>query len=612
MSPGFIALAIGAAGAMAVLGNAWRHKVPFGQFVKFAVPAFIGGFIVTAVTYRFVPVLWLAISIGPAAGAWWISERFGARNYHRRGVRHLLVSRLKEVIPDWLGGNSLFVEWNGGFDPASISELKIGLPPKVLPSKVVAGIKPVLSDTLGGPWSIATKSTVLTCTRTVVTKDPKPVRHLKEVLSDKRCFGTEYQLKPPILTDDGQAIESYTLNYGKGNDFVTPQKRGAVEGVLRQRVPVPSGSWMFNWDLPTAQLSACRSAFEPIMFAPPIKHFVSSHAEAARLYPGSEFVLGVYGDGSPVTWKPVSEGTPHCNTCGASGKGKTSWAHNLLQQTAAAGWCNIVADFKLSKSFRGFLDWPNMHVVSNGIYSNIKTIYYVVEILNRRRQDNAGHNGVSNDVPILFLMDEYAEFAMQMVKNIWPRFKTKDSPSLPPVLGEIDQLIIMAREFRIHIVTMLQKPSADFINTNIIFNSGKKVQVGQMPGPMSNVYWGSYELGSSIPDVPGRGLVTDFADGIPAREFQAYYTPDPLKARDMRDLAVLNELLPPQSLYPRVVFDMPDSHDIEDWEQIVTAPWELADERPDLDPLSPRFRPQTIFTYDTLKDMNPASMSVRK
>lgn len=610
MSPGVIALAVAAMGAVVVLGSAVRHSIPVRRFGKYAALAFIGGFIVTAITYRFVPVLWLALACGPAGSAWWLSERFGVRNYRRNGLTLLLIARLKDVIPDWTG-RSILVDWNDGCDAEAIEEIKIALPAKVLPGRVAPNIRTVLGETLHGQWSVAVKSTVLTCRRTETVSDPPAVRHLKEVLSDPNCFGADFQLKVPVLTPTGDAVESYGVSYGKGNAFVTPQKRAAVERILRQRIPVPSGSWMFDWDLPKAEMSAVRSAFEPIMYAPAITHFAASAGEAAERYEDSKFVLGVYGDGSPVIWNPVAEGTPHCNTCGASGKGKTSWAHNLLQQTAAAGWCNIVADFKLSKSFRGFLDWPNMHVVTNGIYSNIKTIYYVVEILNRRRQDNAGHNGISSDVPILFLMDEYAEFAMQMVKNIWPRFKTKDSPSQPPVLGEIDQLIIMAREFRIHIVTMLQKPSADFINTNIIFNSGKKIQVGKMPGAMSNVYWGNYDIGESIPDLKGRGLVTDFADGVPAREFQAYFTPDPLRARKPHDLDILADLLPPASLYPRVVFDMPDPHDIDDWEQIVTAPWELADERPDLDPLSPHFRPQTIFTYDTLKNMDPASMSVR-
>ena len=393
---------------------------------------------------------------------------------------------------------------------------------------------------------------------------------------------------------------------------MTPQKRAGVERILRERIAVPSGSWMFEWNLPAAAMSARRSAFEPVMYTPPIKHFVTTREEAIELYPSAKFLLGVYGDGKPVVWNPVAEGTPHCNTCGASGKGKTSWAHTLITQAAAFGWCVIIADFKLGRSFRGFLDWPNVHVVTNGLYSNIKTIYYVVEILNRRRERSGESSVISDDVPILFVMDEYAEFAMQMVKNVWPRFKRQGDANQPPVLGEIDQLIIMCREFRIHIVTMLQKPSADFINTNIIFNSGKKFQVGTMDGAMSNTYWKDYDIGSSFPDLPGRGLVKDFADGVAAREFQAHYTPDPIKAHQASDLGVLAELLPPVSLYPRTVFDLPSPYDITQWAQIITAPWQLADERADLDPQSPRYRPQPIFTYDTLKEMDPASMSVKR
>jgi len=114
---------------------------------------------------------------------------------------------------------------------------------------------------------------------------------------------------------------------------------------------------------------------------------------------------------------------------------------------------------------------------------------------------------------------------------------------------------------------------------------------------MSNTYWGNYEIWESIPDLPGRGLVTDFADGVPAREFQAYYTPHPLKARTEKDLGILAGMQPPVSLYPRAVFDLPSPYEITQWEQIVTTPWQLATERPDLDPrCPPTNRLQPIFT----------------
>lgn len=612
MSPGVVALIVGAGGAGLVLGNAVRHSIPVGRFAKYAALAFVAGFLCTAIFYRHIPVMWLLLSAIPAAGAWWLSERFGATNYHRAGVQHLLVARLQDVIPDFKGARALLIQWVGsGSARTDIEEIKIGLPAKVLPAKVTPNIKTVLTETVGGQWSVSTKATILTFAPAVIVNDPKPVEKLKEILSDRECFGEGYKLTDWKLTPDGSAVESYCVAYSNGSAFAkTPQKQDGVKRVLRERVPVPSGSWMFEFDLAEAEMTAVRSAFESMMFTPPITQFVASREGSIDLYPRAEFTLGVYGDGSPVIWNPVAEGTPHCNTCGASGKGKTSWAHTLITAAAALGWCVIIADFKLGKSFRGFLDWPNVHIVSNGLYSNIKTIYYVVEILNRRRAQSGSSSAISDDVPILFIMDEYADFAMQMTKNVWPRFKDKGDPNVPPVLGEIDQLIIMCREFRIHIVTMLQKPSADFINTNIIFNSGKKFQVGNMEGAMSNVYWGNYDIGSSFPDVPGRGLVKDFADGVPAREFQAYYTPDPIKARTDADFGILANLLPPKSLYRRVVFDMPSPYDITQWDQIVTAPWELADERPDLDPLSPHFRPPPIFTYDTLKNMDPASMSV--
>lgn len=613
MSPGLIALIVAVLGVAAVLGNAARHSIPVTKFGGYAAVAFVGGFIMTAVAYRFVPVLWLMIGAGPAIGAWWLSEHFGARNYHRTSLQHLLVARLKDVIPDW-PGRSILLQWDGGSEASDVVEVKIGLPPKVLPDKVTPSIRTVLASTLGRQWSIGTKRTLLTCQPVTVIKDPPPIEALKSVLSDRECFGDGgfKLLKPWTLTPDGKAVETYKVAYTNGSAFAkTKEKSKGVERVLRKRIPVPSGSWMFDWDLAAAELTAVRSAFEPIIFTPKVERFVTTSQQAIDLYPKAAFQLGIYGDGTPVVWSPVAEGTPHCNTCGTTGKGKTSWAHTLVCQATALGWCVIIIDFKLSKSFRGFLDWPNVHLVTNGIYSNLKAIYYVVEILSRRRDAGGATSAISDDVPILVIIDEYAEFASQMTKTVWPRFKQEGDPSIPPVLAEVEGLLLMAREFRIHIVTMLQKPSANNISTDIIFNSGKKFQQGNMEGAMSNVYWKDYDIGSSFPDVPGRGLVKDAESDVPAREFQAYFTPDPIKARKASDLAVLANLLPPVSLYPRVAFDMPNPYDTTRWDQIITAPVELLDERPDLDPLSPLYIPQPIFTYDTLGDLNPASMTVQ-
>ncbi len=612
MSAGTIGLLVAAGGTVAVLANAPRNNVPISKFGGYAALAFFGGLIVTITAYLLVPVLWLVIAVAPGTLAWWLSEHLGARNYKRRAEDLLLAARLKEVIPEWGGIRSLYVDWGKGVDKKGIAEVKVALPPKVLPGRVIPGVKTVIGETLGGTWSVETERTLLRVKRVTIVKDPAPIERLKTVLADRECFGDGgFTLGEWQLTADGTAVDRYALTYRNGSAFAkNKEKSKGVERVLSKRIPVPSGSWMFEWDLATTEMSAVRSAFERMMLTPKIEHFVTSRQEAIERYPDAGFRLGVYGDGSEVLWTPVAEGTPHCNTCGASGKGKTSWAHTLIAQAAALGWCVIIIDFKLSKSFRGFLDWPNVHLVCNSIYANIKAIYYVVELLNRRRENGGASSMISDDVPILVIMDEYAEFAMQMVKNVWPRFKQQGDPSIPPVLGEIDGLMIMAREFRIHLVTMLQKPSADFINPNVIFNSGKKFQVGNMPGAMSQVYWEDHGIGSSFPDVPGRGLVKDALSDNPAREFQAYYTPDPIKAHKPRDLAILSDLLPPVSLYPRVGFDMMSPFDLTQWDEIITAPLEVLDDRPDLDPLSPHYVRQPIFNYDTLGNLNPASMTV--
>ena len=608
MSPAVVGLIAAAAGVALILGNAMRHNLPAAKFGWYALAAALTGFITAVIGYRTLPVLWPLVAATPAAVGLWATNRFATTSYWRAAHRDLLVSRLKEAIPGWTGA-ALACSWaprGGGV--RDVTQVTIGLPTKTLPSKVAPAIRTVLAETLRDKWSIKTAGTIITAARVIDPPEPAAVKTLRKVLADPRCLGPGYALKVIMREPANTEIEEFSVKYRDGNAMVNTQKREYIEKMLRERVATAEGSWVINWKLPADSMHVKRSAFRPMIKTPPPKQFLTRNPDIIKAYGSSGFDLGIYGDGTPVVWRPVDRDAPHANTCGETGKGKTSWAHTLITRATALGWCVIIADFKLSDSFNGFRDWPNVHIVSNGIYENIKTIYYVIEVLNRRRHDRIGKVSVDNDVPILFIMDEYAWFAMQVSKNIWPRFKGKNDPAVPPVLTEIDQLIILCRQFRIHVVTMIQKPSSEYINPNVIFNSGKKFQLGWMPGAMSTPYWGVFEIGQRVPAIIGRGQVNEGAD---IREFQAYYTPDPLKARTDDDLARLAALMPPTSLYPRVVFELPDPYDITEWEQIVTAPWRLADERPDLDPLSVHYRPPRLFTYDTLKDMDPASMSVK-
>ena len=97
-------------------------------------------------------------------------------------------------------------------------------------------------------------------------------------------------------------------------------------------------------------------------------------------------------------------------------------------------------------------------------------------------------------------------------------------------------------------------------------------------------------------------------------QFQGFYTPNPTD-RDLTadEAAILDELHPDISLYPRMLIDMPDADKIHSWHQIATAPIVPAQSRPDLDPESPDdYVPRKVVTVDTVSNVvDPNTMQLK-
>ena len=88
-----------------------------------------------------------------------------------------------------------------------------------------------------------------------------------------------------------------------------------------------------------------------------------------------------------------------------------------------------------------------------------------------------------------------------------------------------------------------------------------------------------------------------------------YFVPDPLKATTREEFELLAQMMPPTNLHRRIVFEIPDP-ETASWEDIVTAPWHFAEDRPDLDPLSPEYNPPAFVKYNTFGKLNPATLDV--
>ena len=211
MSPAVPGLIVAAASAALILGNAMRHHIPAAKFAWYAVAAALTGFIAGAIAYRTLPVLWPLVAAAPATAGLWATNRLGTISYWRGANRELLASRLKEAIPGW-AGTALVLSWaRRGSRTRDVTQVKIGLPAKTLPSKVAPAIRTVLAETLRDKWSIKTAGTIITAARVVDPPEPAAVKKLRKTLADPRCFGPGYGLKVIMRAPANTEIEEFTI-----------------------------------------------------------------------------------------------------------------------------------------------------------------------------------------------------------------------------------------------------------------------------------------------------------------------------------------------------------------------------------------------------------------
>lgn len=604
---GFLVLGGTIAVLVTICGLASKHDTPVRAVLwRYAFPAAGATLVLAPVLIRSVPVIGLAIACIPGVVGFRGARRYVVVRRPREQMATLLAGRLTTIIGSNWGQHAMEIEYVDPGAPSDVKIVLVKLPRGVLPSTVTDKCKAVVSETIGGKWTVKTRATILAFTPAV--KDPPAVKHLKTVLLDQKAIGTGGRVEVLEYADDGtivafQAFVSPALS----NIVTSPERQAAIVRLIEARIPIAEGSWACTWELTGTPVVECRrSAFRDIIYMKPPERFVTSKAEAAEAYPKAVFEIGIHADGRICTRTPIRE--PHGITAGSTGKGKTSHLHVGLVSATAWGFVGITVDGKLADSFVGFMDWPNVQIVANDIYSAIRTIYFVAEILSHRQEGGRlGDFPVDQNVPVWFILDEHQYLMKKIQSDVWPLFKGEDDPATCPIIPLIDSIGELARQFRIHMENGTQKPESKNISQNILTNSDKKSQWGDMSGAQSQAYWGDYHTGASVPPIRGRGVIKTLT-GKP-EQLQGYFVPDPAKATTAEEFKLLAALMPPVSLYRRIVFDIPDP-DSSSWEDLVTAPWFFADDRPDLDPLSPHYAPRAFLKYSTIGELNPATLDI--
>ncbi len=599
---------------VAILGLAAKNATPVRAVLwRYALPGAVATLVLAPGLIRSIPVIGLAIACLPGIVAFRLARSYVLVRRPRALDAALLAGRLATIIGSNWGQHALHIDYLERNAPSDVKEVLVQLPRGVLPSKVTDGCKAAVTETLRGKWTVSSLGTILTFRPVKEQHDPPALKHLKSVLLDQKALGTAGSIEVHEYDEKTGEIKEFVgkASQSLANVVASPGRQTQIDTLLNTRVPLPNkGSWATRWEsagVPTVHATV--SAFCERILMPVKDDFVTSKEEAVERYAEARFEVGVHASGEICTRRPKKE--PNGVNTGAPGMGKTTFQHVHTVEAARWGFIIIIVDGKCSSSYVGFRDWPGVQIVANDLYTIVRTIYYVAEILARRQEGGrTGDLPVGDNIPVYFIVDEYADMATRMQNDLWAPYRSAADDDLPtkcPAITILERLPQMIREFRIHMDTGTQKPDSDRISPNIIFSSDKKSQWGQMTGAQSQAYWQEYHTGPSVPPVAGRGVIkTEVGDPRPV---QGYYVPDPLTAKTREELELLAALMPPVSLHRRIVFDIPDPT-IATWEEIASAPWYFAEDRPDLDPLSPEYNPPLFMRYDTFGNLNAATLDM--
>lgn len=342
-------------------------------------------------------------------------------------------------------------------------------------------------------------------------------------------------VKVVIQHDIGSAVTNRMVQNDKGFKF------GAM---------LP-GRWKAEWDnindRVTFTLRPALPTFIPHPPIPPMEGTAIDNYKTPLRY-------GVDEIGEVMAWRPWLD--PMMLITGLTGRGKTVVAHSVLTEMAARGWIIDVADAKLVE-FLGYKNWPNVRLVAPDLEQQVRLVYVAKDLMAERY--NAIKNGEASEEdfePYGLFLDEFALFR-EDVDDWYQDIKQKGDPSKAPMHRKVAAILRAGRTARVHIVLLTQRPDAE------IFGSGEarlnlscRVSMGPLDMDGARMMWKSPSLGTTVPsNIRGRGTTRNVAGEVV--EFQAYWTPDPRRAKSDEDLEILKSIYPAQELHPKMMIKVP-------------------------------------------------------
>ena len=410
-----------------------------------------------------------------------------------------------------------------------------------------------------------------------------PHSQLRAERAMAELIGPTVKVTDVELVDD--ELRAITVTHEAGAKLAAAGYRNRIERVISTMMP---GRWRAVWDLEGDSVRfEVRPTLPSSVWLPPT--VPENTEDLLQNYRQVKIPCAVDEDQREVNWYPAR--TPMAMLIGGTGTGKTSTAHGMLGQITQYGWPVWVLDAKRVE-FLDLRTWPNVQIVAGSIPHQVALVRRAWELMEYRYQLVEDGTATVNDFePLVVFLDEFAEFRSNLFEW-YAQVKVKGDPTKPPTLAEVASLARKGRTARIHLVLSTQRPDAEFLGGEMRDNFGFRISMGRLSPQGAMMMWENPAIGVSLPrSCTGRATATH-EDGK-AVEVQCYRFPDLHAAAGTAEAQLLEQIRPPTARWPRLLIvppedgqDPADEHEPPTFRDYARAQWDLAENRPDLDPLA--------------------------